>query len=148
VTGGEVNGDFTNGSLMFDTTSGITVQGTKICEATKPVVASGCSGMVLKPQIKNVTETTTAFALALTNVDRSIIAPTILAPTSGFFGGGVSLDSACSFNSVEGTAMNPGSFVSPSNATLKVVFNAQDASTGAGKTAFELVGNVMVGSIG
>ncbi len=144
IIGGQIHGDFPGGSLYFSRTRGVTVQGTKIHQAVRPVVVDEASALHLEPQISNVGKTTNAFAVTCRAMTRSIVRPTVIAFNQPGFAGGVSLDPTSGFCQVDGTAIDPAAFTGGSAAS-KVVFAGVDARVGR---AFDAAGHVLVGVTG
>ncbi len=145
LTGGQVHGDFRNGSLRLSNTRGVRVQGTKLHEGSAPVRVERSGGLVLEPQINNVVRATPAFAVTCTGVYRSSIRPIVIG-APGRLGGGVSFDTGCNCSSVDTTAVDPGCFAEVTNAR-KLWFGGQSVA-GAGAAGFARQGNVVVGVTG
>jgi hypothetical protein len=146
ITGGQVHGAFANGSLALSATRGVRVQGLKLHEAVRPVVVADAGGLVLEPQITNIERRTDGFAIACAAMYRSIVRP-IVVGAPGAFAGGVSLDAACNYSSLDGTAIDPGCFREVTGAR-KLWFAGGDATQGAGALAFGRRFNVVTGVLG
>ncbi len=146
LTGGQVHGDFRDGSLLLRQTRGVRVQGLKLHEGSRPVVVADSGALVIEPQISNLSRATPSFAVTASNVYRSAIRPLVLG-SAGRLGGGVALDARCNFTSVDTSAVDPGCFMDVS-AARKLWFGGADASRGPGAAAFTARGNVVTGVLG
>lgn len=146
VTGGQVHGDFREGSLLLRRTRGVRVQGLKIHNGSRPVVAEDSGALHLEPQISNMTRRTDAFAVTCARVYRTAIRPMVIG-APGMLGGGVALDAGCNYSSVDTSAIDPGCFVAV-DAARKLWFGGVDASRGQGGVAFTRRGNVLAGVTG
>ena len=146
ITGGQIHGPFSNGSLALSATRGVRVQGLKVHEATRPVVVANAGGLILEPQVTNVERRTEAFAITCSAMYRSIVRPVVVG-APGVFAGGVSLDGTCNYSQVDGTAIDPGCFGQVTGAR-KLWFGGSDATTGPGAAAFARRFNVVTGVLG
>lgn len=146
LTGGQVHGDFREGSLLLQQTRGVRVQGLKIHESSQPVMVRGSGALQLEPQISNLTRQTAKFAVTAVGVYRSAFRPMIIG-APGMLAGGVWLDAACNYSSVDGTAIDPGCFGEVS-ARRKLWFGGADATRGSGATEFARQGNIVTGVLG
>jgi hypothetical protein len=127
ITGGQVLGDFAEGSLLVSRTRGVRVQGLKIAQAQRPVVVAEADGLHLEPQISNYQKTSPHPAIFGRAVSRSTIRPTIIGFGPPSFAGGVDLDATSHRVQVDGTAIDPASLAG--GAAAKVRFAGQDART-------------------
>ena len=146
VTGGQVHGDFREGSLLLRRTRGVRVQGLKIHNGSRPVVVQDSGALHLEPQISNTTHRTDAFAVTCAGMYRSTIRPLVIG-ASGMLGGGVTLDAACNYSSVDTSTVDPGCFAAV-DAARKLWFGGVDAVRGAGAAPFTRRGNVAAGVTG
>lgn len=145
LSGGQVHGDFRDGSLLLRRTRGVRVQGLKLHEGSHPVVVEASGTLQLEPQVSNLTRRTAAFAVTCAGVYRAAIRPLVLG-APGMLGGGVSLDAGCNYSSVDTSAVDPGCFVAV-DAARKLWFGGLDAR-GPGAPAFARQGNVVTGVLG
>lgn len=146
VTGGQVHGDFRDGSLLLRESRGVRIQGLKLHDGSHPVVVVNSGALQIEPQVSNMKRRTTAFAITCANVYRAVIRPLVIG-APGMLGGGVALDAACNCSSVDTSAVDPGCFVAV-EAARKLWFAGTDAVGGAAAAAFARAGNVVVGVIG
>jgi hypothetical protein len=146
LTGGQVHGDFRDGSLLLRRTRGVRVQGLKLHEGSRPVVVQESGALQLEPQISNQTRRTTHFAITCAGMYRSALRPIVLG-APGMLAGGVSLDTGCNYSSVDGSAIDPGCFAEV-NAARKTWFAGADVTRGVGAAAFARRGNVVMGVLG
>lgn len=147
ITGGQVHGDFSGGSLYFNRTRAIRVQGTKIEQSNRPVVVGEASGLILEPQISNYAMTSPNFAILCENLTRSIVRPVIIGAAGPAFVGGVSLGLASNHCQIDGTAIDPGCFSAP-DPRYKIWFAGRDARGGEAGGAFLGAGNILTGVTG
>ncbi|SFR81689.1 hypothetical protein [Sphingomonas jatrophae] len=141
MTGGQIHGDFRNGSVWLSRTRGVRLQGTKLHQASKPVVVTEASGLVLEPQINNVGKTSPEFAITCGALVRSIVRPVVIGAGGPSFRGGISLGPGSRHCHVDPTAVDPDSF-GPPNPANKVWFNGTDARR---SPTFASAGNVLSG---
>lgn len=145
ITGGQILGDFKDGSLFISRTRGLSVHGLKIAQAARPVVVGPADGLQLEPQISNLAKTSTAVAIECRGVSRARIAPTVIGFGQPAFAGGVSLDSTSHHVAVDGSAIDPACFAGAGDRSArKVVFDGADARRAAG---FAAAGNVLLGVV-
>lgn len=145
LSGGQVHGDFRDGSLLLRRTRGVRVQGLKLHEGSCPVVVEASGALQLEPQVSNLARRTASFAVACTGVYRAAIRPLVLG-APGMLGGGVSLDAGCNYSAVDTSAVDPGCFVEV-DAARKLWFGGLDVR-GPGAAAFARQGNVVTGVLG
>ena len=146
VTGGQVHGDFREGSLMLNATRGVRVQGLKLHEGSHPVTVRDSGALQLEPQISNLTRRTGSFAVSAAGVYRAAIRPMVTGAPDRL-AGGVALDAACNYCSIDRTAIDPGCFSEVTGAR-KLWFGGADATRGAASVAFARAGNVVSGASG
>jgi len=144
VTGGQIHSDFRGGSLHFSQTFGASVKGTKVHQASRPVVIDDAGSLFLEPQISNVDKTSPNFAITAVKLSRSIVRPMVTGWNKAAFKGGVSLDATSHHNEIDGSAINPDWF-SAANPGFKVHYKGGDARSGASGAAFAAAGNRLVG---
>lgn len=138
ITGGQILGDFADGSLFVSRTRGVRVQGLKIAQALRAVVVNEASGLQLEPQISNWRKTSPHPAIAARAVSRSGLRPIVIGFDAPAFAAGVELDAACRHLSVDGTAIDPACLTG--GVAAKVRFAGADAR---GSAAFAAGGNVL-----
>ncbi len=144
LTGGQIHGDFADGSLRLSRTRGVRIQGTKIHQAVRPIVAEASSGLIIEPQINNSSKWSPAFAITCHGVARSIIRPVVIGAGGPAFAGGVDLDNGCNHIAVDGSAIDPACFAVP-DAAFKLHYAGGDARLGATAEAFVAAGNTLAG---
>jgi hypothetical protein len=140
VTGGQVLGDFAEGSLLISRTRGVRVQGLKIAQAVRPVVLAEADGLHLEPQISNHAKSSPNAAIAGRGVSRSVIRPIIIGFGPPSFAAGVDLDATSHHVQVDGTAIDPACLASGTGS--KARFGGADARATA---SFASRGNVLAG---
>lgn len=143
VTGGQVHGDFHEGSLLLRNTRGVRVQGLKIHNGSRPVMVRDSGALQLEPQIGNMARKTQNFAVTCLGMYRSLVRPMVIG-TPGALGGGVSLDTGCNYSSVDTSAVDPGCFVEVTN-SRKLWFDGADASREPKSASFARQGNSIGG---
>lgn len=146
LTGGQVHGDFREGSLLLRRTRGIRVQGLKLHNGSRPVMVQESGALQLEPQIANMTHRTANFAVTCAGMYRTAIRPIVIG-APGAFAGGVSLDGSCNYSAIDTSAVDPGCF-GEVNAARKLWFGGVDATRGPGGAAFAGRGNVVAGVLG
>jgi hypothetical protein len=146
VTGGQVHGDFHDGSLALRDTRGVRIHGLKLHEGSRPMVVDRSGALQLEPQVMNLSRQTTAFAISCTGVYRAAIRPMVLG-AAGMLGGGVALDQGCNYSSVDTSAVDQGCF-SEVTAARKLWFAGRDATSAPGAAAFARQGNAAYGVLG
>jgi hypothetical protein len=144
LTGGQVHGDFRDGSIHLHRTRGVTLQGVKIHQSVRPIVLWDASGLLVEPQINNYAKLSQSFAVDCRSVSRSTIRPTVVGADGPSFGGGIKLDAASHHVQVDGTAIDPACFATP-DASRKIWFGGSDVRTQTSQAAFAAAGNVVVG---
>lgn len=146
VTGGQVHGDFRDGSLLLRRTRGVRVQGLKLHDGSRPAVVEASGALQLEPQVSNLHRRTANFAVTCAGAYRTAIRPLVIG-APGMLGGGVSLDAGCNYSSVDTSAVDPGCF-GEVTASRKLWFGGADATRGPGAAAFAARGNVVTGVLG
>ncbi|WP_415643982.1 hypothetical protein [Sphingomonas antarctica] len=145
VSGGQVHGDFREGSLLLQRIRGVRVQGLKLHEGSRPVAVQASGALQLEPQISNMTRQTANFAITAAGMYRSAVRPIVLG-SLGKLAGGVFLDAECNYCSMDGTAVDPGCFGEVTSAR-KLWIGGMDATRGAGAAAFARRNNSIIGVI-
>lgn len=138
-----------SGSYGFkaENSRGFRLEGTHIRDAYVPVSLLNCRSFNTDPVVMNMAQRAGIAAYVVAKSYRGRISGEVTGGTAMFQEGGVSMDAACNLLEVNGSGFDPGAFVAIS-AAWKVRFNGQDASAGAGKTAFEAAGNRLTGVTG
>lgn len=147
LTGGQVHGDFAGGSLFFSRTRGVRVQGTKVQQASRPVVVAEASNLSLEPQINNYGKHSPQPAISCHALSRSTIRPIVMGAMGPSFAAGIDLDQECKLCTIDPTGIDPACF-DVADAARKVRYNGSDARLGASGTAFTTAGNLLVGVSG
>lgn len=146
ITGGQVHGNFRDGSLLLRRTRGVRVQGLKLHNGSRPVVIEQSGALQIEPQISNITQRTDGFAVTCTGMYRTAVRPIVIGAPE-MVAGGVSLDAGCNYSSVDTTAIDPGCFIA-GDAARKLWFGGADATREPGATAFAQRSNVVPGVTG
>ena len=144
LSGGQVHGDFAGGSLHLSRVRGVRVQGTKVHQASRPVLVESASALILEPQINNDSTPSPHFAVTCLALSRSIVRPIVIGANGPSFVGGIEFDATCEHMQVDGSAVDPACFHVP-DARSKVRFSDGDARSGAAAQAFAARGNRLVG---
>jgi hypothetical protein len=144
ITGGQVHGAFTKGSVRIARTRGVRVAGTKIHQAVLPMAVEEADACQLEPQISNADKTSTEFAVTCRSISRSTVRPILMGFVKPAFRGGISITGASANCQFDTTAVDPACFIEP-DASWKVRFNGGDARGGASGQAFRAAGNLLAG---
>ena len=143
VTGGQIHGDFARGSILLNRTFGVRVAGTKIHNASRPIVVGEASGLTLEPQILNDQHPSLHFAVDCATLMRSVLRPTILGAAGPAFAGGVRLGGGTRSCEIGTTGIDPSCLTAGASGALW--FGNADVRTPAAKAAFAAGGNVQTG---
>lgn len=145
VSGGDLLGSNAQIGITLNGVGAASVIGTLLRDFGQPVILNTLTGFDIQPKIFNPTSAASE-AVNAVSCQHGLIAP-IINGAATRFGVGVALDSACANMEVNGSKIVTAS-LNPATQSQKVQFNGQDASTGAGATAFTGAGNVLTGVLG